>query len=125
MANVESTGRVFEDERHQTRRDALVCLCIKLRTLDGPAVVIRSDTAPSYQWRTLTRAPNHPKNRTNKELHQETVVEKGVYELEKELLRQDPLIGTVKPLLLSATTATLNSRICICGLLQENVDSER
>ena len=41
-----------------------------------------------------------------------------MYELEKELLRQDPLNGTVTPLLLSATTATLNSRIRSRGLLQ-------
>ena len=44
------------------------------------------------------------------------VAERAVQELELELLQQDPHGGPVSPVVLSVTTATLNSRICSWGL---------
>ena len=44
------------------------------------------------------------------------MVEEAIQELEKKLLQQDPLNGTVTPLLLSTATDTLYSCICTYGL---------
>ena len=40
---------LLEDERHNTLRDALIRLCVQMRPLDGPSVVIRTDPASGFK----------------------------------------------------------------------------
>lgn len=120
---------ILKDERHTSLRDALIQLCIQLRPLDGPPAIIRTDPAPGFkaladdkllhQYRIsleLGRAKNQNKN---------PVAEKAIQELEHELLRQEPLGGTVTNLSLAVATATLNSRLRACGLSSREMWTQR
>jgi len=120
---------LLKDERHTTLRDGLILLCIQLRPMDGPHAIIRTDPAPGLkalvddkllkQYRItieLGRAKNPNKN---------PVAEKAIQELEFELLRQDPLGGTVTDLDLAVATATLNSRIRSRGLSSREMLTQR
>ena len=111
---------IIENERHDTLRDALICLCIGLRPLDGPAAVIRTDPAPGFmalrddealrEYRLnieIGRVKNKNKN---------PIAEKAIRELEGELLRQDPRGGMITSKTLVIATARLNSRIRSRGL---------
>ena len=124
-----TSSTLIDDERHQTLRDALIRLCIELRPLDGPPAVIRSDPAPGFNALTNDELLRQHRitleiGRT-KNINKNPVAEKAVQELEMELLRQDPLNGTVTPLSLSAATATLNSRIRSRGLSAREMWTQR
>ena len=38
----------MENEHGESLQDALIILCIELRSLDGPVVVIKTDPAPGF-----------------------------------------------------------------------------
>ena len=123
-----TTALLIENEQHHTLREGLIRLCIQMRPLDGPTAVIRTDPAPKFKALVDDQLLHHhritielgsPKN-TNKN----PVAERAVEEVESELLRQNPLGGTVSQLTLDVATATLNSRIS--GTLRSgNVDPTR
>ena len=118
-----------EDERHQTLRDAIVKLCLKMRPMDGPPAVIHTDPAPGF--RALVDDPLLKKYRITIELGQpknpnkNPVAERAVQELEMELLRQEPLGGVVSPLTLAVATSALNSRIRSRGLCLREMWTQR
>jgi hypothetical protein len=100
-----------------------------MRPLDGPPAVIRTDPAPGFkaladdkllrqQRITLEigRAKNANKN---------PVAEKGIQELEGELLRLEPLGGATSSVTLAIATATLNSRILSRGLSAREMLTQR
>ena len=91
-----------------------------MRPLDGPLAVIRTDLAPFYMALDNDRVLHDHRIVLEigrlKNRNKNPVAERAFQELERELLRQDPHGGPVSPVVLSVTTATLNSRICSCGL---------
>ena len=95
----------LEDERHQTLHDAIVKLCLEMRLIDGPLAVFRTDPAPSFK--ALVNDPLLKKHRITIELgraktpDKNPAAERAVQELERELLRQEPLGGAVSPLILA------------------------
>ena len=96
-------------------RDSLINLCIGLRTLDGPPVVIRTDSAPGFA--ALANDALLAKYRLTIELgrvknvNKNPVAEKAVRELECELVHQQPTGGTITQLVRSVATANLNTRV--------------
>ena len=108
------------NEQSESLRTALLKLCIPIRPIDGPKSVVRVDPAPGFRGLQddalleshniildLGRAKNQNKN---------PVTERGVQELEQELLKQEPSGGQVSELLLATATARLNARIRQRGL---------
>lgn len=124
-----TTTVLLDDERHNTLREALIRLCIQIRPLDGPPAVIRTDPAPGFK--ALVNDKLLHRHRLTLEIgrvknpNKNPVAEKAVQELETELLRQDPLGGTVSNLTLSIATATLNSRIRSRGLSSREMWTQR
>ena len=101
---------LLEDERHDTLRDALICLCVQIRPLDGPSAIIRTDPTSGFKALTedlllkhhritieIGNAKNHKKN---------PVAERAVQEVVNELLRHDPLGGPVSPVTMSQLPST-------------------
>ena len=43
-----TTTCIIENEKHETLRNALACLCLELHPFDGPFAVIRVDPAPGF-----------------------------------------------------------------------------
>ncbi|KAK3751342.1 hypothetical protein QZH41_000834 [Actinostola sp. cb2023] len=91
-----------------------------MRPLDGPPAVIRTDPAPSFK--ALTEDKFLHQQRITLEIgriknpNKNPVAEKAIQELENELLRLDPLGGSVSSVTLAIATATLNARIRSRGL---------
>ena len=124
------TSSLFlENERHQTLRDAIIKLCVEMRPMDGPPAVIRTDPAPGFK--ALVNDPLLKKHRITIELgyaknpNKNPVAERAVQELENELLRQEPLGGSVSPLTLAVATSALNSRIRSRGLSSREMWTQR
>ena len=44
-----TAARLITDERQETLRESLLCLCVELCPLDGPFAVVRTDPAPGFQ----------------------------------------------------------------------------
>ena len=124
-----TTSTLIEDEQHATIRDALIPLCIDLCPLDGPPAVIRTDPAPAFQ--ALVDDKILAKHRLSieigrtKNVNKNPVAEKAVQELETELLKIDPLGGTVSRKTLAVATANLNSRIRTRGLSAREMWTQR
>lgn len=119
----------LEDEGHQTLLDAIVKLCLKMRLMDSPPPVIRTDPAPGFK--ALINDPLLKKHRITSALGQakspnkNPVAERAVQELERELLRQEPLGGAVSPLTLTVITSALNSLIRSCRLSLREMWTQR
>ena len=118
-----------EDEQRHTLRDAIIRLCVQMRPLDRPPVVVRTDPAPGFKVLTedqqlkhhrITIDLGHAKNR-----NKNPVVERAVQQIENELLRHDPLGGPVPLLTLAITTANLNARIRSRGLSSREMWTQR
>lgn len=124
-----TASTLIPDETHQSLRDTLISLCIELRPLDGPHAVVRVDPAPGFQ--ALANDKVLASQRISLELgrrkntNKNPVAERGVQELELELLRQDPTKGPVSPLTLSVATATVNTRIRSRGLSSREMWCQR
>ncbi len=120
---------ILENECRDTLRDALICLCIHLRPLDGPLAVVRTDPAPGFK--ALTEDQLLKQHRISIELgrakhcNKNPVAEKAVQEVISELLRHDPLGGPVSQVTLAAATANLNSRIRSRGLSAREMWTQR
>ena len=117
------------DERHGTLRDALVCLSLELRPLDGPPAVIRVDPAPGFialrDDDTLKELRLCLEIGRVKNVNKNPVAEKAVGELEIELLRQVPGGGPATQMTLSLAVARLNARIRSCGLSAREIWTQR
>ncbi|KAK3748513.1 hypothetical protein QZH41_008577, partial [Actinostola sp. cb2023] len=106
---------LLSDECKDTLRDALIRLCVEMRPLDGPPAVIRTDPAPGFK--ALTEDKFLHQQRITLEIgrvknpNKNPVAEKAIQELENELLRLDPLGGSISSVTLAIATATLNARI--------------
>ena len=123
---------LLESEKSEALRDALICLCVHLRPMDGPPAIIRTDPAPGFvslredellhQHRIgieVGRVKNPNKN---------PVAERAVQELEEELLRHtgpDPSEQYITPRRLAVATASLNARIRSRGLSAREMWSQR
>ena len=88
---------LISDEQSETLRTALLKLCIPIRPIDGPKSVVRVDPAPGFKGLRddalleshniildLGRKKNKNKN---------PIAERGIEELQLELLKQDPAGG--------------------------------
>jgi len=108
-----TVAALIDNERYMTLRDALIQLCFPLCPMDGPPALICTDPAPGFK--ALVDDPLLHQHRITLEIGQAKNPNKNpeakreVQELEAELLRQDPLGGTVTTLALSVATAVLNS----------------
>ena len=95
-------------------------LCIPIRPIDGPQAVIRVDPAPGF----LALKDDALLGEHNisldlgrvKNINKNPVAERGVEELELELLKQNPSGGQVSELMLATATERLNARIRSRGL---------
>ena len=120
---------IVENERADSLRDALVCLCLDFRPLDGPLAVIRTDPAPGFV--ALLNDQVLSKHRLSIELgdaknsNKNPIAERAIREVREELLRQEPLGGPVTPVTLAVATACLNSRIRSRGLSARELWTQR
>ena len=115
-----TASSIVDSEGKHSLRDALICLIISLRPLDGPSSVIRIDPAPGFaslvddsllQQHRISIEVGHQKN-----ANRNPVVERAVQELGDEVLHQDPLGSIVTTLSLATATAQLNEQIHYNGL---------
>ena len=115
-----SVSRIIENEQHNTLQSALACMCLELRSLDGPMAVIRVNPAPGFvaltEDKTLTDLHLQLEIGRVKNINKNPIAEWAIEELEGELLRQQPGGGHITPLVLAQATARLNSRIRSRGL---------
>ena len=120
---------LIPDEQKVTLRDTLLSLCANLIPLDGPFAVIRTDPAPGFA--ALVNDELLSKHRIaieigrHKNRNKNPVAERGVQELEEELLRRDPGCRSVSQLALDLATAGLNSRIRSRGLSSREMLTQR
>ena len=120
---------IVENERADSLRDALVCLCLDFRPLDGPLAVIRTVPAPGFV--ALLNDQVLSKHRLSIELgdaknsNKNPIAERAIREVREELLRQEPLGGPVTPVTLAVATACLNSRIRSRGLSARELWTQR
>ena len=120
---------LVENERRDSLREALLRTAIEFVPLDGPKVVIRTDSAPGFV--ALVNDQLLHKHGINIELgrvknqNKNPIAERAVQELEQEILRQDPLCKTVSPLTLSLATARMNTRIRSTGLSAREMWTQR
>lgn len=117
------------DERAQTLRDGILQLCAELHPLDGPFAVIRTDPAPGFVALCNDELLNRHRISIEvgrvKNKNKNPVAEKAIRELESEILRQDPGCSVVTPVLLSLSTARMNSRIRNRGLSAREMWTQR
>ena len=120
---------LLQNEQHQSLRDALLQLCISLKPLDGPPVVVRVDPAPGFQsiWddELLGRHGIQIELGSAKNPNKNPVAEKAVQELEAELLCLNPSGGPTNPVQLAVATALLNTRIRGGGLSSREMWTQR
>ena len=80
---------LVEDDRHETKRGALIRLCVELRMLDGPLAVICTDPAPGFTSLVDDKLLLHHRIDIKigwiKNNNKNPVVEKAISELEDEL----------------------------------------
>ncbi len=120
-----TSSSLITNEQQTTLRDSLLQLCIPLRPLDGPPTVVRVDAASG--WKALKNDECLRKHNITIEIGREKnknknpVAEKGVEELELEILKQQPLPGPISSLTLSLATARLNARIRSRGLSSHDI----
>ena len=111
---------LIRDEQADSLRTALLKLCIPIRPIDGPNSTVRVDPAPGFRALdndTLLRSHNIILDIGRiKNVNKNPVAERGVEELEVELLKQDPSGGMINELSLATATARLNARIRTRGL---------
>ena len=120
---------LIPDEKRDTLRDALVCLCTELHPLDGPPAVIRVDPAPGF----ASLQSDEALKRLNivleigrvKNINKNPVAEKAIQELENELLRYEPGGGPVTCMGLAIVVARLNSRLRHTGLSSRELWTQR
>lgn len=124
-----TVGCIIDDERGVTLRDALIRLCIELRPLDGPPAVVRTDPAPGFvslcDDELLFRHRITIETGRVKNINKNPVAERGIQEVEGELLRQDPVRGPTTPTCLAVALARLNSRIRFHGLSSRELWTQR
>ncbi len=111
---------LIKDEQADSLRTALLKLCIPIRPIDGPNSTVRVDPAPGFrslEGDTLLKSHNVILDIGRiKNINKNPVAERGVEELELELLKQEPSGGMVSELSLATATARLNARIRTRGL---------
>ena len=106
---------MVESEQHSALREALIQMCIPLRPLDGPFAVVRTDPAPGFM--ALVKDELLAKHRICIEVgrvknqNKNPVAERAVQELERELLKLEPMGGPVTQLDLTVAVANLNTRV--------------
>ena len=120
---------IIENERSETLRDALLRLCVGVCPLDGPFAVVRTDPAPGFAalegdevlaTHRLVVEVGRVKN-----INKNPVAERAIQELQGEILRIEPNCKAVTPLLLSVSTARLNSRVRSRGLAAREMMFQR
>lgn len=116
---------IIEDEKCDTLRDCLLRLLVGLHPLDGPGAVIRVDPDPGFTSlrddESLKKFHISLQIGRVKNMNKNLVAEKGVAELETELLRQERGGCAVSPLGLAVCIARLKSRIRNKGLSAREV----
>jgi len=121
--------QLLADEKHDTLRSALICLCLELRPLDGPKAVIRVDPAPGFiaLYNDKSLANQHISIEVGrvKNPNKNPVAERAVQEVEEELLKSTQDNQFVTPVLLATATARLNSRIRSRGLSAREMFMQR
>jgi len=87
--------------------------------LDGPSVIISTDSASGFKALTEYLLLKHHRITIQIGNAKNPVAKRTVQEVENELLRHDPLGSPVSPVILSVATGTLNARIRSGGLSRE------
>ena len=124
-----TAARLITDERQETLRESLLCLCVELCPLDGPFAVVRTDPAPGFQ--ALVNDELLRRHRITIEVgrfknkNKNPVADKAIQVLEDEILRQDPNTRCISPLSLTLAIARLNSRIRNRGLSAREMWTQR
>ena len=110
-------------------REGLIRLIVGLHLLDGPAAVVRVDPAPGFvslkSYESLNKFNVSLQIGRVKNSNKNPVAEKGIVELEAELLRHDPRGGAISDLDLAICVARLNSRIRSQGLSSRELWTQR
>ncbi|CAC5380848.1 unnamed protein product [Mytilus coruscus] len=121
--------KLFDSERHQDLRDAIIQLLAEVHPLNGPIAVFRTD--PASGFKTLVKDELLARQRITIELgrpknvNKNSVAEKAIQELEDEILCSNPSSPILKPVMLSLVTARLNTRIQNRGLSAREMWTQR
>ena len=117
------------DEKSDTLRCNLICLCVELCPIDAPSCVVRVDGAPGFRSlvndstlrsHNITLEVGRAKN-----INRNPVAEHAVQELERELIRVEPGGGPVSCVQLAVATSRLNARIRSRGLSSREMWMQR
>ena len=115
-----TVAALVENELRETLTDAILQWCLCLCPLEGPPVVIWTDSAPGFAANVNDELLSHHHitlelGRT-KNVNKGPVAERAIQELEEEILRLDLLCHAVSPVILSIAVARLNARLRSRGL---------
>lgn len=117
------------DEKRDTLREALACLCTELLPLEGPPAIVRVDPAPGFvslqSDETLKRLNIVLEIGRVKNVNKNPVAERAIQELEGEILRYDPGGGPLSSIGLSIVVSRLNSRLRKSGLSSRELWTQR
>lgn len=120
---------LLEDERQHTLRDALIHLYLQLRPLDGPHVIIRTDSAPGCEALVNYERLHHPRISIEigdaKNLNKNPVAERAIQELEHELLLQEPQGGPVSLVVTTSNLSASGRAVCLQERCRPNETSSR
>ncbi|XP_053378682.1 uncharacterized protein LOC128548235 [Mercenaria mercenaria] len=119
----------IDNEKSDTVRDTLICLCTELHPIHGPPAVIRVDPAPCF----IALREDNLFHRLNiildigrvKNVNKNPVAEKGILELEDEIIRIEPGGGPISKTQLAIAVAKLNCRIRREGLSARELWTQR
>ncbi|XP_060598210.1 uncharacterized protein LOC132751998 [Ruditapes philippinarum] len=124
-----TVASIVENERRDTIRDSLVCLCTELHPIHGPPAVIRVDAAPcftSLRDDAILRRLNITLDIGRvKNVNKNPVGEKAIQELEDEIIRIEPDGGSLSKVQLAIAVAKLNCRIRREGLSARELWTQR
>lgn len=119
----------IENEKRDTVRDSLICLCMELHPIHGPPAIVRVDPAPCF----LALRDDDILRKVNitldigriKNVNKNPVAEKAISELEDEIQRLEPGGGSLTKVQLSITVSKLNCRIRREGLSARELWTQR
>ena len=111
---------IIHDETSESIRNALLCILIEFRPMDGPMATVRTDNAPGF--RSISTDPLLAQNRIAIELgrvknpNKNPIAEAAIRELRVEIANTLGHNDSISPVTLASACARLNSRLRDGGL---------
>lgn len=124
-----TVASLIENEKRDTVRDSLICLCMDLHPIFGPPAVVRVDPAPCF----IALRDDNILRQLNinldigrvKNVNKNPVAEKAISELEDEIQRLEPSGCALTKVQLSIAVSKLNCRIRREGMSAKELRTQR